>query len=129
LAAVRAEALTRQGLFRAMRTRGTYATSGIRAYIDFGVNGHAMGAEFALSSPTEPRKLTLAIAAPERITKLEVTRNGEVIADLADGNWFVERDIEDTDPIPTGTFYYLRVTTERGDFAWSSPVWVDINHR
>jgi len=68
----------------------------------------------------------MAVAAPERIVKLQVIRNGEAIADRADGNWYVETEMEDTDPIPEGAFYYLRAMTERTDFAWSSPVWVDI---
>ena len=46
--------------------------------------------------------------------------------ELADGNWFVETEITDNDPIPEGAFYYLRTTTERNDFAWSSPIWVDV---
>ena len=44
----------------------------------------------------------------------------------ADGNWFVEGDFIDEAPIPEGAFYYLRATTERTDFAWSSPIWVDV---
>lgn len=58
--------------------------------------------------------------------KLEIIRNGEVIADLADQNWFVEKQIIDQSPIPDGAFYYLRLTTERDDLAWSSPIWVDV---
>lgn len=84
-----------------------------------------MGSQFSASSPTEPRELGIAVAAPERIVKLEVVRSGEVITDLADGNWFVEQTIRDSDAIPEGAFYYLRATTEREDFAWSSRVWVD----
>jgi len=109
-----------------MKARRTYATSGIRAYVYFSVNGNEMGQEFSASSSTQPRELEIAVSAPERIVKLEVVRNGEVIADLADGNWFVERMIIDRDAIPHGAFYYIRLTTERTDFAWSSPVWVDI---
>ena len=126
LAAVAADELSRPDLFAALKARQTYATSGIRACVDFSVNGHRMGTEFAIPSPAETRQLKLAVAAPERLVKLEVIRNGEVIADLADGNWWVEAEIEDADPIPEGAFYYLRATTERTDFAWSSPVWVDI---
>ena len=126
LAAVRADELTRASLFGAMRERKTFATSGIRAYVELTVNGHAMGSEFALASDTEPRRLGIAVAAPERIAKLEIIRNGEVIADLADGNWHVESEFVDKDPIPEGAFYYVRATTERTDFAWSSPVWVDV---
>ncbi|MDP7162407.1 MAG: DUF3604 domain-containing protein [Phycisphaerae bacterium] len=122
LAAVRAEGLSRPALFEAMQRRSTYATSGIRAYVDFRIDGHPMGSEFQTQ---EPRRLGIAVAAPERIVKLEVVRNADVIADVADGNWFVETEITDCDPIPAGAFYYLRVTTERDDFAWSSPIWVD----
>ena len=70
--------------------------------------------------------MSIAAAAPERIAKLEIVRDGDVIADLADGNWFVEQEVTDDAPIPDGAFYYLRVTTERNDFAWSSPIWVDV---
>ena len=127
LAAVRAEELTRTGLLEAMKARRTYATSGIRAYVSLRVNGHEMGQAFSISFPTQPRELEIAVAAPELIVKLEVVRNGETIADLADGNWFVEATWIDEEAIPGGTFYYLRATTERTDFAWSSPVWVDLS--
>ena len=85
-----------------------------------------MGEELSVASAAEPRRLTIAVAAPERIRKLEVIRNGDVLEDVADGNWSVERELVDTDPIPEGAFYYLRATTEREDFAWSSPIWVDV---
>jgi len=123
---VRADELTRSALFEAMKARQTYATSGIRAYVSFAVNEHEMGQAFSISSPTQPRELKIAVAAPERIVKLEVVRNGEAIADLANGNWFVERTFVDSESIPEGAFYYVRATTERTDFAWSSPVWVDV---
>jgi len=128
LAAVRAHALTRSGIFHAMKARRTFATSGIRAYVDFSVNGHEMGTEFTVASAADPRRLTIAVAAPERIVKLEIIRNGDIIADLADGNWFAEAEFVDETPIPDGAFYYLRATTERTDFAWSSPVWVDVEN-
>lgn len=129
LAAIRAEGLTRADLFEAMRGRRTFATSGIRAYVDLSINGHEMGTALTIQSAAEPRRLGIAVAAPERIVKMEIVRNGDVLADLADGNWFVETEFVDDDPIPNGAFYYLRATTERCDFAWSSPIWVDVDAR
>ncbi len=128
LAAVRTDELIRRSLFQAMKARRTYATSGIRAYVGFSINGHEMGTEFSVPSPTEPRLIDVAVAAPKRIVKLEVVRNGEIMVDLSDGNWFVEAEITDKQPIPAGVFYYLRATTERTDFAWSSHIWVNVSN-
>lgn len=126
LAGVLASGLTRAGLFEAMQARRTFATSGIRGYADFAINGCGMGEVVTVASADAPRQIAVAVAAPERIVKAEIIRNGEVFADLADGQWYVETAMEDSDPIPDGAFYYLRATTERTDFVWSSPIWVDI---
>lgn len=49
--------------------------------------------------------------------RLEVVRDGRAMADLADGNWFVEGMLVAREPIPDGAFYYLQATMERTDFA------------
>ena len=85
-----------------------------------------MGSEITPTATDAPRTLSVAVAAPERINNLEVVRNGDVIADVADGNWNVQAEIEDADPIPVGAFYYVRATTERMEFIWSSPIWVTV---
>jgi len=126
LAAVRGCGLERGELFEALRARQTYATSGIRAYVDFRVNGQPMGSELTVDGAT-PRRLQMAVAAPERIVKLEVLRSNEVIADLADGGWRVETEMEDAETLAESAWYYVRATTERTDFAWSSPVWVEVD--
>ena len=126
LAAVRAPELRRGEIFDALQARRTYATSGIRAYLDVRVNGHPMGTEFVLSAEDDPRTVEVAAAAPEPMVAVELIRNGEVIADLADGTWRVETTCEDATVLDGTAFYYVRITTERQDFAWSSPVWVDL---
>lgn len=127
LAAVRADGLTREAIYQALKIRRTFATSGIRGYVDFTVNGHNMGSEVELSTGREPRHCKIAAAAPERIVKAEVIRNGTTIAELADGNWFLENEIVDEEPILDNSFYYVRVTTESTEFIWSSPIWIRIS--
>ena len=124
LAAVYAENLSRESLFDAFRSRRTFATSGIRAYVDFSVNGCFMGGELDLASPTSTRHLSAAVAAPERIVRLEIVKNGTVLADRAENTWAIEIELMDDTPLVERTFYYVRITTERNDFAWSSPIWV-----
>ena len=123
LAAVQADRLTREAIFEALKSRKTFAASGIRAYMDFSVNGHSMGTEFALPQ-SEPRHCKIAVAGPERIVRAEVIRNGRTLADLADGNWHLESEYTDHEPASRAAYYYARATTERGDFIWSSPVWI-----
>ena len=125
LAAVRADGLTRAAIFEALQARRTFATSGIRGYVDFSVNGHEMGTEFAMDRPDTPRLIQVAAAAPERMARIEIIRNGDIVHDLADGNWFFEGGWEDETPVTEEVFYYLRITTGRDEFIWSSPVWVN----
>ncbi len=126
LAAVRAPMLAREALFDTMRKRVAYATSGIRGYLDFRVNGYMMGTECSIEDLSAPRRILLAAAAPERMVKIEIIRNGDTVADLADGGWRFEGEWTDQQSIPDGAFYYLRVTTEREDFMWSSPIWMSV---
>jgi hypothetical protein len=49
---VLAEELTREAIFRALKGRRCYATSGPRILLDVTCNGHAIGEAFALDGPT-----------------------------------------------------------------------------
>jgi hypothetical protein len=96
-------------LFHVKQSCRTFATSGIWGYVDFSVNDHEMGTEFSIARLAEPRRIKIAVAAPERIVKIEIVRNGEAIKDLADGQWFFEGEWIDDTPVPEGAFYYLRI--------------------
>jgi hypothetical protein len=124
LAAVYAEDLTREGLFEAFRARRTYGTTGVRAIMDFRVNGHLMGEEFELERGKNV-SVTVDVEAPVRIQRLDIVRDNETVySKVVDGHWagFSWRD---SDPSPYSTYYYARVVMEGDNYAWSSPVWID----
>ena len=125
LAAVYAEDLSRQSLFEAFRARRTYATTGVRAFLDFRAGGAFMGEEIRLARG-KGVTVEVKVESPIDIRRIEIVRNGEVVfADPCTGR---SRDLHWTDRAPPshGAYYYARVSLEEDNFAWSSPVWVDL---
>ncbi|MGB3564760.1 MAG: DUF3604 domain-containing protein [Thermoanaerobaculia bacterium] len=132
LAAVIAPELSREAVFRALTTRSTYGTTGVRIFMRFAVAGAPMG---AVTQALGRVSGSVTVAAPGEI------RHAEVVAlDTGSSEWRVaarwerpgrllETDFEDTVG-DEGSTYYLRVelqepTNGRPARGWSSPVWVD----
>jgi hypothetical protein len=132
LAAVITSELTRDAVFRALTTRRTYGTTGVRILMRFSVAGAPMGAETQALGQVGG---SVMVAAPGEIRFAEV-----VALDSGSSEWRVaarwekpgrllEADFEDTIG-KKGSTYYLRVelsepTHGRPARGWSSPVWVD----
>ncbi len=68
--------------------------------------------------------------------KVELIRNGKVIQTFTTDTYHLEFTYDDMEPAekvcinakdkkPIFSYYYLRVTQEDGNMAWSSPIWVD----
>jgi len=76
LIAVYARELTREALWDAFWQRRTYAVSGDRIKLDFEVDGHMMGEEFA---GADRRDIRARVEAEDVIDKLEILKNGRVI--------------------------------------------------
>lgn len=76
LAAVKAESLTREALFDALRNRRCYAVTGDRIELDFTCNGHMMGQELPY---TRQRELHISVAGWDEIDRVEVLKNNRVI--------------------------------------------------
>jgi hypothetical protein len=110
-----------------------YATTGEKVAILFRVGeaftGSVVGAKEGV------REIRADLAAAERIAKIELVRNGEVI----DSEGFSSENVSYTfaegadwssvEPIasPSGeklVYYYIRVSLAGGGMAWSSPVWL-----
>ncbi len=138
LAGVHAPELTRRAIFDAIRARRCYATDGPRTLLDWEltIDGRTlrMGEEGALTSG--PRTISIHAAAPERIARVEVLRNCEVVHTLTPGERWGDWEWTDTADLephliretPFGdapfAFYYVRVTQDDGRRAWGSPIWL-----
>lgn len=131
LAAVRATALSRDGIFDALYERRTYATTGARILLDFSIERQPMGRQTAAAAA--PR-LDLAVHGTDVIEEVQILRHTkssgrfEVIQslrpDTLDVTWTgADREFRED------SIYYVRLRQRReiggrAVMAWSSPIWV-----
>ncbi|MHB9106390.1 MAG: DUF3604 domain-containing protein [Armatimonadota bacterium] len=106
-----APALTRDGVYDAMRTRRTYATTQRRIYLETSVAGS---------------RLSVRAASEDGIAEVVVIRNGvDAAALLPEADPRIVEAAVPLDDLAPDEYCYLRVVTRTGDMAWSSPVWGD----
>ena len=122
LTAVFAPSLTREAIWDALWHRRTYGTTGARILLQFEVNGVSMGGEAPWSGQSEIRIEALG-TAPMRL--VELIRNNKVVHHWQDSGESVSVEHHDSlrSSVPACT-YYVRLTQEDGQMAWSSPVWL-----
>lgn len=122
IVAVLAKELTREAVFDAIKNRRCYASTAPRVLIDFRVNGTLMGSELRCAGE---RRITATVEAPCDILRLDIVKNNSNVHTVEVGRRSAQ--IEFADPVSEQAtdYYYLRVTMEDHEFAWSSPVWVD----
>ena len=136
LTAVYAPHHTRQDLWQGLKTRHTYATDGMRIYLEFTADDHPMGEQYRTTSAPH---LEVSAAGTAEIDTVEVFR-GTYAPDPTDpgptedyyttvytttpGTLTTTFDFFDNG-FSEDCFYYVRVTQVDGHRAWSSPIWVD----
>ena len=125
--AVLATALTREGVFEALRHCRNYAVSHARIGLDFKINGHWMGEAITV---TGPPRLTVVVEGTAELAEVVVVRDGAACHRVLPGGRDARFTWED-DTLPGTThYYYVRVTQTDADEhgnpcrAWSSPIWV-----
>ncbi|MBN1345235.1 MAG: DUF3604 domain-containing protein [Phycisphaerae bacterium] len=86
-----ADALTREGIFEALRARRTFAVTGDRIALDFRLSGHRMGEAIPA---TDRREIEVTATGWDEIDRIELARNNRVIArvfptdePVGDGCW------------------------------------------
>jgi hypothetical protein len=118
---VLAKELTREALFEAICKRRCYATSGIRARLVFESDGHMMGEEYRSGAP---REIKVAVNSESQLKWIEVVRNNKTLRQFGGEGHSSQFSFTDDEPLSETAWYYLRVTCEDKNMAWSSPIWV-----
>ena len=113
--------MTREAVWQALYRYRTYGTSLDRIYVEFSIDGNFMGSEIQTDQPVAIS--AYVIGKSDNVT-VELLRNSQVIHTEKTDTGFVELDI--TDQHDSGSaYYYLRITQDNGERAWSSPIWVE----
>ena len=129
--AVRSGELTDMAVFKAIREGNTYAASGERIFLEAKINGLVHGGVIR-DSRVPSRKVSVTAAATERIEKMELIRNGDVIYSSVVNDWHGSMEFTDEEKMDRYymeseyggrfLFYYVRLSCFSGAQAWSSPV-------
>lgn len=121
LTGVYARSLTREGIWRALLARRTFATTGVRLFVDFRVGEHLMGEEFSTS---DRQMMSVWIDSPEAIASVDIIKNGKLFLTRTPHRTTEHFTAWDDEPREGDCYYYMRVTLESGNRAWCSPIWV-----
>ncbi len=144
LAGIFTAGLDRANLHSALKQRRTFATNGIRPWLEVSIDGVGMGGTLVTTaSPDHLLRIRYEATAP--IDKVELIRTGHRAqlelptqptgADAGDRSapaaappplysLDLERRIP---PLRAGEFHYIRIVQADGGVAWSSPIFVDPN--
>jgi len=125
ITAVYATKLTRESIYEALKNRRCYATTGERMLIEYSINGYPMGSTIVLSE-REPLNIIFTVVGTNRLEKVELIKNNEIIlSESANGN-YIRVEYEDKSETDKGCFYYLRVTQVDKNMGWASPIWIEV---
>ncbi|MCK5805395.1 MAG: DUF3604 domain-containing protein [Lentisphaeria bacterium] len=132
---VLAEELTRSAIWDAIRARRCYATTGEKMLVNVSLGPAPMGSE--VTDYTGPRTFAIVAAGTDRLTRIELLRNNEVLHEIRPGELTFAGDLVDDTPLEqvllppayetrmAFCFYYVRITQADGHMAWTSPIWVN----
>lgn len=134
LTAVLAPELTRQAVFKALRSRRCYATQGQRTLLLLSLGDSPMGS--IVPREAGERRFCYAVVGHRALVRLELVRcDGQVTdliptdtptRELVRGEWLDETPLSGIQPAGDAVWYYLRATEDDGRMAWSSPIWMHV---
>jgi hypothetical protein len=117
-----AKALTRDGIFEAVRARHTFGTSGAKMALFFKAGDAIMGDK--ARRPNGPIEFEINALAMRDIREVVIFRNNEIAFRAEPGDKRVELRWVDEKPLDVDhAWYYARIHAEDDELAWSSPIW------
>ena len=129
LAGIFTEALDRDAVHEALKRRRTFATNGIRPWMEVSIDETPMGGRLPAVGPgTSSSRLRIRYEATAPIERIDLVRSGALVrldlADLDSGDEpLLSLDHVRTIPrLAPNEFHYVRVVESDGGVAWSSPV-------
>ena len=91
--------------------------------VELKVDGHIMGQEFHMEE-TLPIEIEGKVMGEEKIGKVELIKNNQVIYSVMGNSDQVQLNYIDEDISERNNYYYLRASQTDGRMVWSTPVWV-----
>lgn len=122
LAAIFTESLDRPSLLAAMKQRRTFATNGIRPWMEVFIDETFMGS--SLPAATDDHVLRVRYEATAPIVRIDLVRSDRIAT--LEGPDTLSLEFERKIPrLQPGEFHYVRIIQDDGGVAWSSPIFVD----
>jgi hypothetical protein len=123
LCAIWSEQLTRESLFRALKERRCYGTTGARIVVRFSVDGRPMGSTVRPVGDTV--QASVEVYGTDELKSVEIAAAGRTVRQipLTRGEDRLSATVEL--PASAASHLYLRVTQSDGERAWTSPVFVE----
>lgn len=108
--------LTRDSIFKSLKNRRTFATTGERGILLLRANGKWMGS----SIQDNELELEIFCAGTDKIKKIEIVKDREATQFFKPKDYFFEKtfNLEDRN----GNYLYTRAIQENGEIIWSSPI-------
>lgn len=114
-----ASKLSREAVADGIYSRRTYATTGVKILLEVSMDGHMMGSDY--SSDSAPQ-ISILAAGTGNIGRIEIIRNQERIFNKKFNDKVVKFNFKDDEPTAGASYYYVRVSQNDGEIAWSSPI-------
>lgn len=126
-----AERNDREAIWKSLKGRHSYATSGPRIYLELRVDDHLMGDIIAIDKSGKVT-VQVRVAGTAPLEKVEIVHfDGDRFScfDIPEGMGEDTCEFKFQISVEEGQLLYLRVLQRDGEMAWSSPIWFEPTKR